>query len=59
MTVHQICSIEIVEEFKKGYEKHCIEQEGNCSECEYNNDTENCIWNYIKKNLNIKVVIEI
>ena len=54
MTVHQISSIEVVEELKKGYEKHCIEQEGNCSECEYNNDTENCIWNYIKKNITIR-----
>ena len=51
MTVHQISSIEIVEELKKGYEKHCASREGDCSDCEYRDNIINCIWKYIEKNL--------
>lgn len=40
-----------IDDLKKGYEKHCISQEGDCRHCKYNNDIENCIWVYIKKNL--------
>ena len=48
MDAHQIFKIE---DLKKGYEKHCISQGGDCRHCEYNTDIENCIWAYIKKNL--------
>ena len=41
----------VVEELKKGYEKHCASQEGNCLDCEYRDNIINCIWKYIEKNL--------
>lgn len=48
MTVHQTSK---VEELRKGYEKHCRSKEGDCEHCEYRDDTINCIWKYIEKNL--------
>lgn len=47
----------VVEELKKGYEKHCASQEGNCLDCEYRDNLINCIWKYIEKNLKGAIIM--